>query len=203
VNSGGNAVGSNLLETLVDDDETNDCVERLMPVPPAFRLCTVNNIQRHRLSHSRFIHACMHRLDLSLVSQSVQQSVCQSIHQSISRSIFQVPLHLLPCGHQRKLTQTVLTDHSCQLTNSKSTLHLCIQQSIHFQFLLRNITFNFGRLYLFTLAYGTLGDFKLLVLFMCNTNFSDRTERTHWVTLSFRNTKVLHQSVTPNLKSDC
>jgi len=26
---------------------------------------------------------------------------------------------------------------------------------------------------------------------------------THWVTLSFRNTKVLHQSVTPNLKSNC
>jgi len=26
---------------------------------------------------------------------------------------------------------------------------------------------------------------------------------THWVTLSIHNTKVLHQSFTPNLKSDC
>jgi len=26
---------------------------------------------------------------------------------------------------------------------------------------------------------------------------------TQWVTLSFRNTKVLYQSVTPNLKSNC
>ena len=25
----------------------------------------------------------------------------------------------------------------------------------------------------------------------------------YWVTLSFRNTKVLHQSVTPNLKFNC
>jgi len=34
-------------------------------------------------------------------------------------------------------------------------------------------------------------------------SLTDLHLHTYWVTLSFRNTKVLHQSVTSNLKSNC